>query len=373
MADAIVVGGGIVGTATAYHLARDGATVRLFDRADPGRATAAGAGVVSPASSRHADPDWYDLAVAAARYYPELVEALGGPEATGYGVVGSLVCAVDPDERVDYRAARDRAFERQAARGYPPADELTELDPDRARERFPPLADVEAAFRYEGGARVDGRRLTEALRRRGEAEGLEVERADVRRILTEAGRVTGVETAEGVVHAAAAVVVAGGAWSGAFADQLGIEVPVEPQRGQLVHLQVSDDTNGWPTVGVPGGHYLVPWGDGRIVAGATRETGTGFDPRPTAGGLRTVVDEALRIAPGLGDAELREVRVGLRPLSADGLPLIGRVPTVDGGYLATGHGPTGLTLGPYTGKLVSQLVVEGAAEHDLAPFDPGRF
>lgn len=374
MAGAAVVGGGVVGTAVAYHLADRGATVRLFDRADAGRATAAGAGVVAPASSRHADPGWYDLAVPAAQYYPELVEAIGGPEATGYATVGALVCAVEPDERPAYEAARDRAFERQAARGYPPADELVELAPAEAGERFPPLADIEAAYYYAGGARVDGRRLTDALRAAGEAAGLETARADVRRIAVEDGRVTGVETADGDTYAADAVVVAGGAWSGAFADQLGLDIPVAPQRGQIAHLRVHDGRPAdWPVVSAFRGHYLVPWADGRVVAGATREDGAGFAPRTTAAGVQEVLAEALRVAPGLADAELEEVRVGLRPVSADGLPLIGPVSGVDGAYLATGHGPTGLTLGPYTGKLVSQLVLDGAAERDLSAVDPGRF
>lgn len=374
MAEAVVVGGGVVGAATAYHLASRGATVRLFDREDPGRATAAGAGIVSPASSRHADPDWYDLAESAARYYPALVEVLGGAATTGYATVGSLVCAVDPGERPAYEAARQRVFERQAARGYPAADELYELTPAEALERFPPLADVEAAYCYEGGARVDGRQLTDALVRAGAAEGLETTRADVRRVVVERGRATAVETAADDTYEADAVVVAGGAWSAAFGDQLGLEVPVAPQRGQLAHLAVSDGRPAdWPVVGAFRGHYLVPWADGRVVAGATREDDTGFDPRATAAGIRDVLEEALRVAPGLADAELREVRVGLRPLSADGLPIIGAAPGVEAAYLATGHGPTGLTLGPYTGKLVSQLVLDGAAEHDLSAFDPGRF
>lgn len=121
------------------------------------------------------------------------------------------------------------------------------------------------------------------------------------------------------------------------------------------------------------GHYLVPWGDGRVIAGATRETDSGFNPRVTTAGAHEVLEEALRLAPGLADASLEEFRVGLRPVSADGQPLIGAVPGLDGAYVATGHGSTGLTLGPYTGRLVAQLVDDGEAEHDLSAFSPDRF
>lgn len=374
MADAAVVGGGIVGAATAYHLAERGADVVLLDRDDPGQATAAGAGVVSPASSRHADPDWYELAMDAADYYPELVEALGGPEAAGYAEVGAMVVAVDDDELAAFEAARDRVFDRQSRYGRPPDGALYELSPAAAAERFPPIAEVEAAYYYAGGARVDGRKLTEALLEAGATAGLEVLEADVERLRLDGTAVTGVETAAGRTVEADAVVIAGGAWSAAFADQLDIDVPVEPQRGQLVHLEVDATAAAdWPVVSAFHGHYLVPWGDGRLVAGATRETGSGFDPRVTVDGAREILSEATRLAPGLSDAAIREFRVGLRPRSADGLPLIGAVPGVDGAYLATGHGPTGLTLGPYTGKLVAQLMLDGGAEHDLDPFDPDRF
>lgn len=119
------------------------------------------------------------------------------------------------------------------------------------------------------------------------------------------------------------------------------------------------------------GHYVVPWPD-RVVAGATREKDAGFEPWSTASGMKTVLDEALRVVPGLETARFEEVRVGLRPASTDGPPILGRVPTVEGAYLATGHGATGLQLGPYSGKLVAEAV--GRSEHGkLEPYRVDRF
>lgn len=298
MPDAVVLGGGIVGAATAYHLANRGETVLLLDRDDPGQATAAGAGVVSPASSRHADPDWYELAIAAADYYPELVDRLGGPSGTGYGVVGAMVVAVDESELAEYETARERVFDRQARYGHPPEDALYELTPDEAADRFPPLADVEAAYYYAGGARVDGGRLTAAFVDAAESTSLERREADVQRLVREADGIRGVETADGRTVDANAVVVAGGAWSATFGEQLGLELPVAPQRGQLAHLGIRSATaTDWPVVSGFHGHYLVPWDGGRVIAGATRETGSGFDPRVTTAGAREVLEEALRLAP----------------------------------------------------------------------------
>ena len=113
--------------------------------------------------------------------------------------------------------------------------------------------------------------------------------------------------------------------------------------------------------------------DSRVVAGATRETGSGFAPHTTTAGVRVLLEEALRVAPGLADAEIREIRVGLRPLSADGLPVLGGVSGVAGVFLATGHGPSGLTLGLYSAKLVAEQMLGLAPATDLTPFSLARF
>jgi D-amino-acid dehydrogenase len=139
-----------------------------------------------------------------------------------------------------------------------------------------------------------------------------------------------------------------------------------------MHL-AGQPTGDWPVVHGFHDHYIVTWGGGRVVAGATRETGSGFDPRVTASGVHAVLGEALRVAPGLAGARMLETRVGLRPLSADGLPVLGRVPGVAGAYVATGHGPSGLTLGPYSARVVADLVVGRVPDLDLAPFRPDRF
>jgi D-amino-acid dehydrogenase len=374
MYDAVVVGGGIVGASVAYHLAEAGTETLLSDRSDEGRATAAGAGIVSPAtSSRTESEPWFRLAVAAADYYPDLADRLtdetGGD--VGYDRPGILSVAEAPAAVDAFEAALARTRERQRRLGHPEPGSVEERSPEAARERFPPLGPVERAFAYENAARVDGRRFADALWTAGRDHGLDVVRASAEELLVEDGAVAGVRTDQGE-YAAAAAVIAGGAWSSDWNRQLGLDVPVEPRRGQIVHLDARTDTADWPMIGGYRGHYLVPWPDGRVAAGATRETGSGFDPRATVGGVRSVLDEALRVAPGLDAATFGAVRVGLRPASADGLPLLGQA-GVDGAYLATGHGPTGLTLGPYSGKVVADLVRGEVPPVDLAPFEPSRF
>jgi D-amino-acid dehydrogenase len=179
---------------------------------------------------------------------------------------------------------------------------------------------------------------------------------------------------DGATLAAGAVLLAGGAWSAAQADALGFALPVFPQRGQILHLTLPDvNTAQWPIIEGFHSHYLLTFPGGRVVAGATRESNTGFDVRMTASGVSEALGEALRVAPGLGGATLHEVRVGLRPASPDGLPILGRAPGLENLYLATGHGPSGLQLGPYSGVLVADLALGRPAPLDLTPFAPERF
>jgi D-amino-acid dehydrogenase len=372
--EAVVVGGGVVGSSVAYHLARAGVETLLVDRRDAGRATDAGAGIVSPPTSSHTASDrWFRLASAALDYYPDLAARLAADQdgAVGFGQPGLLAVA-PPGAEAAFEAALARTRDRQAETGHPAPGSVTELAPDEAADRFPPLAPPARAFHYRDAGRVDGRAFTGALRRAGEAHGLETLDATVESVRVADGAVAGV-VADGRSYDAPRVVVAGGAWSPAFGADLGVEIPVTPHRGQICHLDTGADAGDWPCVTVFGGEYLVPWPDGRVVAGATREPDAGFDPRATAGGVHEVLGETLAVAPGLTDATLADVRVGLRPASADDLPVLGPVPGVDGAYLATGHGATGLTLGPYSGRLVAEAVRGAAPAADLAPFGVERF
>jgi D-amino-acid dehydrogenase len=373
--DAAVVGGGLLGMATAYHLVSAGARTLLVDRADEGRATDAGAGILSPETNSRDPEAWYLLAMEAVEYYPTLMERLRAEQRgdTGYARCGKLVVAVSDDELEPFAQARRIIFDRQRRRGVPSAEALREVSGAEARDLFPALASVRGAIYSRDAARVDGRLLNRALRAAAETRGLVIRQGSVDRLGLEGGAVKGLVVG-GEAVGAGVVAIAGGAWSEAFGRQLGVAIPVAPQRGQIIHLGLSGtDTTRWPMVNAFHHHYLVAWPDHRVVAGATRETGSGFAPRTSAAGVREVLDEALRVAPGLAPAEVREIRVGLRPLTSDTLPVLGAVPGVRGVFLNTGHGPSGLTLGPLCGKLVADQMLGKAIGPDLGPFSIARF
>ena len=372
--DAVVIGGGIVGSAAAYHLASSGAQTLLLDRKDLGRATDAGAGILSAATTTR-ESDHFDFGVRAFDYFPGLIARLEAEQDgdTGYAVCGKLIVAISEDEKEPYQQAKSLIFDRQQKTGRPDATQLRELSATEAKLFFPPLATTIGAIHYTEGRRVDGRLLHRALQQAALSDGLTVEQTSVDELVREGNRIIGVMVGTRKLEAKN-VIIAGGAWSSQFGHQLGIQIPVNPQRGQIIHLGLPGvDTSNWAIVSAFRGHYMVPWDDSRVVVGATRETGSGFEPRTTAAGVEEVLDEACRVAPGLEDAEIREIRVGLRPLVPDGVPVLGPVPGIEGILLATGHGPSGLQLGPYSGKLVGDLAMGLDLETDLGPFSVSRF
>jgi len=374
MLDVAVIGGGIVGASVAYWLVRHGARVSVIDRQDVGQATAAGAGILPPLDHFIGNPAMLPLLREARRFYPQLLAALAedGETETGYAVVGALHVATsdaDAERLVELR----RECEAQRAAGMLHIGELTELEGAAARRYFPLLGGgVVRALHASGAARIDGRRLLSALRRALERRGARWTEASAEPEL-EAGRVVGIRTPAGV-WPAGAVVIAGGAWSSSSAERAGLYVPVRPQRGQLVHLElVGSDTTEWPIVLGFGTHYLLSFAPSRIVAGATREPASGYAAVNTAGGVHGVLEQALQLAPGLARARLLEARVGLRPMSADGLPILGASPLLPNLYVATGHGGYGLEVGPYSGALVADLLLRRPTPLDVGPFAPARF
>jgi len=379
-ADVVVIGGGLVGASLAYELVSAGATTVLVDRRDPGRATDAGAGILSPETGLDPDPDTFAFGLAAAHHYESLMARLGhdGVADTGFAVTGSLLIAE--------RSGDDQVMERAAglvARRSPGVVE--EIDPTEVSRHFPPLGPVRRALFNRAARRVDGRVLNAALRQAalsrglraidGGATGLEVDRRS--------RTVTAVVTDRGTVPAGA-VALAGGAWTAELAQALGVAIPVTPLKGQIVHLFLPEtDTRGWPIVQPVLGYYLVPWPDGRVACGGTMEAGAGFDHRPTADGVHQLLREGLRTAPGLAQATVVETRAGSRPATPDGHPVLGPIPGWANAFVATGHGAEGLLLGPYSALTVARAMLgietpAGADERELTArvmdrFSPGRF
>ncbi len=378
----LVIGGGVAGSSAAYRLARDGVGVTLVDAEHEGQATAAGAGIISAGRVLHAseDDEWRRFFQDATTYHRQLVldlASLCGSE-IGYRVVGELL--VTPGEGGEARLAdlASRLEMLNATWRDPQIGTVRLLSPAEARKLFPPLDPALGAVHMSGVARLDGRLFRHALQSA-------VAQLGGRRVSGEAiirGRAGGppVVELEGETLEADAVIVAAGAWTKRLLAPLGARIPIEPQRGQIIHLALPGTaTASFPVVSGYGSNYMVTFPPDRVVVGATRETGSGFDCRATAGGVQELLTRALGVAPGLSCASLTEIRVGFRPVSADERPILGAVPGFEGLFLATGFGPSGLTLAPYSAALVAAAAggteSPGPREVDdiLEPFSPGRF
>jgi D-amino-acid dehydrogenase len=228
------------------------------------------------------DPGGYDFACAAAQAYPALVAELAdlGEADVSYRQSGAIVVADREDELEPVRAALEA---RRA--GHPEMGDVQVVTGSAVQRLFPPLRPHMPAVHIPGAARIDGRKFMHALVRAACRKGATIRAGDAA-LVCQAGRVTGVLADRELIEADA-VVAATGAWTTSFLEPAGVVVRVSPQRGQIVHLSLgSTDTRHWPVVlPVVSGHYLLAFEDSRVVVGATREPGAGFDHRVTAAGL----------------------------------------------------------------------------------------
>ncbi|WP_309867875.1 FAD-binding oxidoreductase [Bacillus sp. SLBN-46] len=365
MLKVIVIGAGILGASTAYHLTKHGAEVTLVDRGDVGQATDAAAGIVCPWLSQRRNKAWYQLAKGGARYYPELIAQLeaDGEKETGYKRVGAISLHSDIN-KLEQMAERARKRREEA----PEIGDITILSSAETKQLFPPLSEEFGSVYVSGGARVNGRALRESLIRSSIKQGVIFLKGDAC-IVREEARVMGIKVGSETILADLVIVTAG-AWSKELLRPLGIQFLVTPQKAQIVHLELPKSNTGqWPVVIPPSNHYILTFEDGRVVVGSTHENEAGFDTRITPGGINEILSKALEVAPGLSESTYLETRVGFRPFTPGFLPVAGALPNFNGIFLANGLGASGLTSGPYLGAQLAKLVLGKRTEIDMGSYD----
>src|SRR6185437_10369433 len=368
----VVIGGGVVGCASALSLARRGAQVIVLERGrarteepgETGASTWAAAGIVGAQIATHGDGPLARLCIASRARYPAFVTEVN--QLSGLDVelrpAGVLRPAFDADELA--------AMEADVAWHEPAGLRVERLDAARARAIEPALSpDIVGALRFPDEPRVDPPSLLAALRAAIERAGAELRTgAEVRRVLVRDGRAHGVELTSGGVVEADAVVVAAGSWSSLVEGASLPNRSVEPARGQIVELKVPRQILRGVIEGSAA--YLSPRDDGRVLVGSTVEL-TGYVRGATAAVVRDLLAGAIRLVPALGSAIVTRAWAGFRPYTRDELPLLG--PTdVPGLVVATAHFRNGVLLAPVTGDIVAALVLGEPSPHDIAAFSPGR-
>jgi glycine oxidase len=385
-ADAVVVGGGVIGLGIAWRAALAGLAVTVVDEA-PGRgASWAAAGMLAPVTEVHyGERPLLQLNLAAAARWPgfaaEVEEAGGRP--VGYRPGGTLAVARDADDN----AALEDLYRFQLRCGL----EVERLRSRECRQLEPGLhPGIRGGVLAAGDHQVDNRALVEALLAACRRTGVRMVEDRVAELAVDGDRVAGVVLAgggpgaagggpgpapaatAGETLAAGAVVLAAGCWSGGLGG-LAAEAlpPVRPVKGQLLYLRGPADqplcqrnVRGLEV-------YVVPRGDGRVVVGATVEE-QGFDTRATAGAVHDLLRAALELLPDVAELELAETVVGLRPGSPDNAPMLGPAGP-EGLVVATGHYRNGILLTPVTADAIAELLATGRVPEVIAPFGPGRF
>jgi glycine oxidase len=368
--DLAVIGGGAIGLAVAWRAAQRGMRVVVLERSSIGAgASSVAAGMLaSVAEAAFGEPALLELNRRSADRWPDWareLEAASGRE-LGYVRCGTMLVARDRDAAEALE--RERAFRERLGL------DVRRLLPSEARELEPALAPtIRAGLDIPDDHTVDPRRLLAALASAVEAAGGELRSgAEVREIVHERGRVTGVRLGDGVTVAAGQVLVAAGAWSGALRGlPADATVPVRPVKGQLLRLRDPAGPGLLGRVLRTDEAYVVPRGDGRYVLGATVEE-RGWDTEVTAGAVHDLLRAALEVLPGVAEWELEEASAGLRPGTPDNGPAIGRG-ALEGLLWATGHYRNGILLCPLTADALAALAAGEPPAADLDPFRPGRF
>ncbi len=360
----VIIGGGIIGCASAFYLSKAGIRCVVLERAQVAAEASSGAGGLLTTLA-HADEAgaYFDLKRMGRALYDGLAQEL--LERTDIDIefrpLGHLVPALAEAEAERIRAR----VAWQAARGLPaewlPARDARELEPG-----LPPAALGAGWFREDH--HVNNTAVTQALAGAAVRMGAEVRTGvTVTDFLTEGRRVAGVRTGEGRVEAGT-VVLAAGAWSCHFEKAAGVPVPVVPAKGQIVVARLPA-----PALRhvVYGEVYVIPRASGEHILGSTVEY-VGYDKRVTVEGLAGILGQATTLVPALREAEMAASWGCLRPATPDALPMIGPLPGRPGLLFATGHFRNGILLGPITGQIIAELVATGRSRVPIQPFRPDR-
>lgn len=353
MTDILILGGGIIGLATALELRQRGCRVRVVCRDRQEAAGFVAAGMIAPQAEGLSGPQ-LELGLASRALYPDWIarlEALTGLDC-GYWPSGILV----------------PYFEAGEVSHHPDHCDGHRFAAAEARAHQPGLGDVQGAIWYPHEAQVDNRRrLMRALLEANRRLGVElIDGVSVERLLPQGDRLLGVETATGLLQAEH-YVLAAGSWSGQLLD-----LPVRPIKGQMFSVrQPADAPCPLRTVLFGPGTYIVPRRDGLIVVGATAED-IGFRPGNTPTGTSALMAAASRLFPPLANYPVEEIWWGYRPGTPDEGPLLG--PSGYGNLtLATGHYRNGILYSPITAQLVSDWILEHRTSPLLEAFHQQRF
>jgi glycine oxidase len=362
--DVVVIGGGVAGCATAYYLSRAGVKVTLIERDGIGRqASGYSAGGINPL---HGYLDaLQSLGLASYTLHRALWDELRS--ITGQDcqqrLISMILVAFDEAEIPELQGTLERF---QATEGFAAhwleAGELHELEPRLTS------AALRGLYLYGNGV-VDSHLFTVRLAEAARQYGAVIRHDEVRGIAQDGGRSTGVVLADGTLPCDA-VVLAMGPWAKAAQAWLGLSIPVEPLKGEILRMQLPSPALVHDFVSAD--ILLCSRPGGQVWCAATEEW-RGFDAQPSESARALLWQRAQQLMPAMAQATLLEQTACLRPVTPDWLPIIGRAPGWQNVYLATGGAKKGILLAPGMGQAIADLITTGHTALPVAPYTPERF
>ncbi|RLL50529.1 glycine oxidase ThiO [Mariprofundus sp. EBB-1] len=363
----VVIGGGVIGCLTALYLHELGANPIVLEKGVAGRESSwAGAGILCPIHPWLYPDSFTHLIDASLAMYPAMDAMLH--EKTGMSMQwlkSGLLIPLFDDDRVHHR---DDALKWSHRFDW----HVEELDAGQTQMHVPTISDkVNGSLLWPDVGQVRNPRLLASVSKALELANIPVrQHAEVVGLGENGqGEINAVTLASGEQVEADAVLLAAGSWSGELAKQIGLALPVEPVKGQIVllkgepgkvqHIIKHDDV------------YLVPRSDGHILVGASMER-VGFEQGTTKAVIDALLEATYRITPGLKSAEVVNQWMGFRPGSPDGMPYLGPVEGRKGLWVACGHYRNGVALAPGTADLMSRMIMGEKPDMDLSDFRVDR-
>jgi glycine oxidase len=362
--EVVIVGGGAAGCAVAYFLARAGIKAIVVEREGVGtQASGYAAGGLNPL---HGVPTpMMPLAMESFKLHMTLWDEL--KSVTGSDcqsrLVSMLKLAFDEAELLAFQEVHD-LFE--ATEGF----SAHWLEPAAVHELEPRLTpDIVRGLYLYGNGVVDSYLYTTQLAKAAERFGATFRRGHVHGLQRSASRVTGVVIEEGTL-ACDTVVLAMGPWARAAEPWLECSIPIEPLKGEILRLALPEPRLAHDILGPDVSLYSRS--DGLVWCGATTEW-RGFDQEPSDSARQFLLQGAIKLMPTMAGVHVAEHTACLRPVTPDGLPIIGKAPACDNVYLATGGGKKGILLSPGIGKAIADLITTGETSLSMETSAPERF
>lgn len=351
-----IIGAGIVGSTAAYYLSKAGYPVDLYDEGI-GQASRAAAGIICPWFSLRRNKAWYFLVSQGAEFYPKLMadlESDGQQSQAIYHQAGAILI-----RRKQSRIEDDLKKAVHKRQQSPLIGQVNALSPAEIEARVPWLQSAYGGLWVEGGARVHGDQLVQALQDASQSMGCQIIRQKAK-LITRTNSSVAVQIQAGESQTYDSLLLSPGAWLKELLAPLGYQVNLQAQKGQLFNLYHPDwKNNTWPVIMPFGQVDLIPFADGTITFGATHEDEAGFDLQIDRQSLENLRQEGLQWAPDLSGYPLHQCKVGTRAHSSDYGVLVGQVPDLKNVWAISSLGSSGLTSGPYLAYQWAQLIQTG--------------